>query len=409
MTLATIEEAIEDIREGKMIIVVDDEDRENEGDLVMAAALATPENVTFMVTHGRGLLCVPLEASRTRALDLPQMVKDNTDPHATAFCVSVDEASTDTGISGHERCTTIRALASSTTAPACLRRPGHVFPLRAREGGVLSRPGHTEASVDLARLAGLPPAGAICEILNDDGTMARLPELEVFAKRHGLKIITIEDLIRYMRRAEEHVRCEAVFHAPTRHGAFEGRSYRDQSTGECHVVLIKGDLANADRVLVRVHSECLTGDALGSLRCDCGAQLEAALNAIGKSEAGVLVYLRQEGRGIGLHNKLQAYELQDGGEDTYQANESLGFPPDARSYHGAGHILSDLGVKRILLLTNNPQKIGDLDAYGIDVVHAPLQVPVHEEGLRYMRTKHERFGHMLGPIEIMEGATDEDY
>ncbi|RZN45758.1 bifunctional 3,4-dihydroxy-2-butanone-4-phosphate synthase/GTP cyclohydrolase II [archaeon] len=409
MALATIEEAIEDIREGKMIIVVDDEDRENEGDLVMAAALATPDDVTFMVTHGKGLLCVPLEESMTRTLGLPQMVTDNTDPHATAFCVSVDETTTDTGISAHERCKTIRALASADTTPSCLRRPGHVFPLRARKGGVLSRPGHTEASVDLARLAGLPPAGAICEILNEDGTMARLPELEVFAKRHGLKIITIEDLIRYKRRTEEHARCEAVFHAPTRHGTFEGRSYRDQSTGECHVVLIKGNLENAHRVLVRVHSECLTGDALGSLRCDCGAQLETALDAIGKSEAGVLVYLRQEGRGIGLHNKLRAYELQDEGEDTYEANESLGFPPDARNYRVAGHILSDLGVKRILLLTNNPQKIGDLETYGIDVVHAPLQVPVHDEGLRYMQTKHERFKHMLGPIEIMGGTTDEDY
>jgi 3,4-dihydroxy 2-butanone 4-phosphate synthase/GTP cyclohydrolase II len=239
--------------------------------------------------------------------------------------------------------------------------------------------------------------------------MARLPDLTLFAQRHGLKIVTIEDLVRYRRRMESGVRCEATFHAPTKYGIFEGRSYRELSTGDCHVVLMHGDIEHVDRVLVRVHSECLTGDALGSLRCDCGAQLDASLTELGKSDAGLLIYLRQEGRGIGLHNKLQAYELQDGGEDTYQANVSLGFPPDARTYHIAGHILEDLGVDRILLLTNNPQKIGDLAAYGIDVVHAPLQVPVHEEGLRYIRTKHEKFGHILGPIEIMGSETDENY
>jgi len=408
MNISTIEQALEDIKNGRMVIVVDDEDRENEGDLVMAASHVTPESMNFMVTHARGLVCVPMQSQRASELDIPQMVNKNTDPNATAFGVSVDFYLATTGISAHERCMTVRAIADPATCAGHLRRPGHIFPLEARDGGVLVRRGHTEASVDLARLAGLYPAAVICEILNEDGTMARMPQLKEFGTRHGLRIITIKDLVHYRRKMEKTVVCGADFHSPTKYGVFKGKSYLDPVSGKTHVALVKGDTTTAPEVLVRIHSECLTGDALGSIRCDCGQQLACAMEMLGKSSAGVLIYLRQEGRGIGLHSKLKAYQLQDGGQDTYEANVSLGYAPDLREYHVAAAILADLGISSVRLLTNNPDKIEGIEKFGISVVREALEIAPVVENSRYLHTKKIRFNHMLSEKMLASGCYNEN-
>jgi len=409
MTISTIEKAIDEIKRGKMIIVVDDEDRENEGDLVMAADHVNPESVNFMITHGKGLLCVPMESKRMEELDIPQMVSNNTDPNGTAFGVSVDAVETGTGISAHERCKTIKTLCHPNSCPSDLRRPGHIFPLRARKGGVLARPGHTEASVDLARMAGLQPMGVICEIINEDGTMARMEHLEKFSSEHSLIIVTIKELIAYRRKRERLAHRDAEFDSPTKYGHFKGICFRDVVTGESHIALVKGEVEGCYGVLVRIHSECLTGDALGSLRCDCGEQLREAMKMLGESDKGVLVYLRQEGRGIGLHNKLKAYQLQDGGQDTYEANISLGFPPDLREYYIAASILRDLGVKSVKLLTNNPDKLSGLSTHGIEYVErVPLETGIGKDNYLYLVTKKEKFGHMLG-IERSIGVKNENH
>jgi len=394
-----IEDAIRDIRSGRMVIVVDDEDRENEGDLTLAAERVTPAGINFMAAHGRGLICMPIIGERLDQLQIPAMVAENTSAFETAFAVSVEaKHQVSTGISAHDRAATIKAILAPDTRPEDLARPGHMFPLRAREGGVLTRAGQTEAAVDLARLAGLYPAGVICEIMNPDGTMARVPELARVARRHGLRMITIKDLIDYRMRREKFVSRVATTVLPTRHGTFSALLYQSQVDHKHHLALVKGTLKVGEPVLVRVHSECLTGDALGSLRCDCGAQLDRAMELIAREGRGVLLYMRQEGRGIGLANKLRAYELQDQGLDTVEANEKLGFKPDLRDYGVGAQILVDLGVSRIRLLTNNPRKIVGLEGYGLQVVErVPLLTRPTPTNQDYLAVKREKLGHLLVP------------
>ena len=399
MPYATVEQAIRDIRDGKLVIVADDEQRENEGDLVGAAERVTPALINFMATHGRGLICLTLNPDRCQALGLPQMADVNTEGHETAFTVSVDAAArfgVTTGISAADRAATIRVAIDPATVPADLRRPGHVFPLRARPGGVLQRVGQTEASVDLARLAGLYPAGVICEILNADGSMARRPELERFAAEHGLSFITVAQLVAYRLQNERLVHRVAEARLPTRHGEFKLIGYRNDVDSAEHVALVYGDVAGQSSTLVRMHSRCLTGDVFGSARCDCGWQLHSAMRAIAAEGRGVVVYLDQEGRGIGLLNKLKAYELQDAGADTVTANERLGFKPDLRNYGIGAQILLDLGLSSIRVLTNNPMKLVGLEGYGLEIVErVPIVPDPSDENRSYLDVKRDKLGHFL--------------
>ena len=405
MPLSKIEEAIDDIRNGKMVIVIDDEDRENEGDLTMAAEMVTPEAINFMATYGRGLICVPMRGEQLDKLNLPLMVSNNTANLNTAFTVSVDSLiGTTTGISASDRSNTIKALVNDETKPEDLGRPGHIFPLRYVDGGVLKRTGQTEASIDLCRLGGLREAAVICEIMADDGHMARMPQLEEFAQQHDVKIVSVEDLISYRRRHERLIERVAEARVPTEYGEFTAVSFSSVVDVQEHVAFVKGDISQNDPVLVRVHSECLTGDVLGSKRCDCGYQVQLALEAIEKYGRGVLLYMRQEGRGIGIHNKLKAYALQDEGYDTVEANVMLGFAPDPRQYGIGAQILEDLGVKKMRLLTNNPTKRVGLEGFGLEVVERiPIIAPTTDENIRYMETKRERMGHILDPIEDAAG------
>ena len=400
MPLAPIEQAIEEIRAGRMVIVVDDEDRENEGDIIVAAEKVTAEHIRFMVRYCSGIVCVPMEAQRLEHLHLPLMAPNNSDPMGTAFTVSVDaRTGTTTGISAGDRAATVHALIAPDTAPADLQRPGHIFPLRYVEGGVLRRAGHTEASVDLARLAGLYPAGVLCEVVREDGSMARLPDLEVFAKEHGLTIVSIADLIAYRRRWEKLVTRVTEARIPTAHGTFKAIAY-DSFDGRMHVALVKGEPGGKDDVLVRVHSECFTGDVLGSIRCDCGLQLQQAMSVIAAEGEGVVVYIRgHEGRGIGLRHKLDAYALQDGGLDTVEANMELGFSADTRDYGVGAQILSDLGISTMRLLTNNPTKRAGLEGHGLRIVERiALESAPTAENIRYLQTKREKLGHLLDTL-----------
>ncbi|MCK9219654.1 MAG: bifunctional 3,4-dihydroxy-2-butanone-4-phosphate synthase/GTP cyclohydrolase II [Bacteroidales bacterium] len=399
----TIEEAIEDVRKGKMIVVVDDEDRENEGDLVVAAEKATPAIINFMAKHGGGLVCLPIVRDRLEELNIDRMVLNNTDPRRTAFTVSVDAIGCTTGISAYERCLTIKRLIDNQSKARDFTRPGHIFPIEYKEGGVLIRAGHTEASVDLAKMAGLYPAGVLCEIMNEDGTMARVPELMEYVKIHKLKIITIAALIDYRRKTEILIERAAVVDMPTRYGDFTAYSYISKITRENHLALVKGDIADGNPVLVRVHSECLTGDVFGSLRCDCGAQLDFALKKIAQEGRGVVLYMRQEGRGIGFSNKMKAYSLQDQGMDTVEANNALGFEADLRDYGTGAEILVDLGIKKMLLLTNNPMKISGLEGFGLELVQrVPIQIQSNARNIRYLKTKKEKLGHLLNFNEEIE-------
>jgi 3,4-dihydroxy 2-butanone 4-phosphate synthase/GTP cyclohydrolase II len=392
----TIEEAIYDLILGKVIIVVDDEDRENEGDFIVLADKATPEAINFMIKEGRGLVCVPITEERALELDLPPMVMKNTDYHGTAFTVSVDHINTTTGISAFERSATIRSLIQPSTKPKDLRRPGHIFPLIAKKGGVLRRAGHTEAAVDLAKMCGSFPSAVICEVIKEDGQMARVPDLAEIAMNHNLKLITIRDLIKYRNEKEQLVKREVETRMPTDFGIFKAIGYTNEIDHKEHVAFVKGQIDPERPVLVRVHSECLTGDVFHSHRCDCGPQLAAALRQIDEAGSGVLLYLRQEGRGIGLINKLKAYHLQEQGLDTVEANMKLGFAPDLRDYGIGAQILKDLGVRQMRLLTNNPRKLRGLDGYGLSVVErVPLQMKDNKDNAAYLRTKRDKLGHLL--------------
>lgn len=391
-----IEEAIYELMQGRMVIVCDDEDRENEGDFVAIAEYTTPEVINFMITYGRGLVCTPITEERARQLDLLPMVDRNTDSHGTAFTISIDHKTTTTGISAHERSDTILALINGDSKASDFNRPGHIFPLVAKDGGVLRRAGHTEAAVDLARLSGAKPAGVICEIINEDGTMARVPDLRKLADEHELKMITIKDLIKYRNRKDKLVTREVEITLPTEYGNFQAFCYSNIIDGKENIALVKGDISKDEPVLVRVHSECLTGDVFGSLRCDCGPQMHSALEQIEKEGRGILLYMRQEGRGIGLLNKMKAYKLQEEGFDTVEANEKLGFAPDLRDYGIGAQILRDLGVRKMRLLTNNPRKITGLKGYDLEIVErVQLQIPHSSDNEKYLRTKKQKLGHLL--------------
>lgn len=392
----SIEEAIEDIKNGKMVIVVDDPDRENEGDLLMAAEKVTPESINFMAKYGRGLICMPMEEDRLKELDIYPMVQNNTDNHETAFTASIDYIDTTTGISAYERALTIQKVLDNKSISKDFRKPGHMFPLIAKKGGVLERNGHTEAALDLSKLAGLKPGGVICEIIKDDGTMARTPDLMEFVKHHNLKIITIKDLVEYRKQTEIIIERVVETKMPTKYGDFKMYGFVNKINGEHHVALVKGNIEDGNPVLARVHSECLTGDALGSKRCDCGQQYDAAMKKIAKEGRGMLLYMRQEGRGIGLINKLKAYSLQDKGLDTVEANIKLGFKADMREYSSAAQIFKNLGVQKLKLLTNNPKKIEELSSFNIEIVdRVPIQMNHNEVNEFYLSTKKDKLGHML--------------
>lgn len=401
---SSIPEAIEEFKAGRILIVIDDEDRENEGDFIMAAERVTPKAINFMARYGRGLICLPTTRERLEELKIPSMVPENTAKLGTRFTVTVDAVKgTTTGISAHDRAETIRTFVRPDSRPEDLARPGHIFPLQAFEGGVLRRAGHTEATVDLARLAGMSPAGVLCEILDEDGTMARLPRLMEIAKEHGLKIITIKDLIEYRRRTERLIRKVVTTTLPSRFGEFIAHLYEDLLTGDHHVALVKGEVPGAQQVLVRVHSQCLTGDVFGSLRCDCGEQLNRALKRISDEGCGVVLYMRQEGRGIGLANKLRAYALQDQGRDTVEANQELGFPADARDYGIGAQILADLGLTTIRLMTNNPLKRSGIEGYGLTVVETvSIQASPNQFNAKYLATKRGKLGHLLSNVDELQ-------
>ncbi|WP_147804835.1 bifunctional 3,4-dihydroxy-2-butanone-4-phosphate synthase/GTP cyclohydrolase II [Alkalicoccus halolimnae] len=391
-----IEEAIYALAQGEVVIVCDDEDRENEGDFISLAEKTTPEVINFMITHGRGLVCTPITEERAEKLNLVPMVDRNSDPHGTAFTVSVDHKHTTTGISAPERAITVQALIDEDTKPADFQRPGHVFPLVAKAGGVLRRAGHTEAAVDLAKMAGAKPAGVICEIMNADGTMARVPELREIADEHDLKMVTIKDLIQYRNRKDKLVQREIEIKLPTDYGEFRAIGYSNVVDGKEHIAIVKGEIGGNKPTLVRVHSECLTGDVFGSRRCDCGPQLHAALAQVEEHGSGVVLYMRQEGRGIGLLNKMRAYKLQEEGLDTVEANEKLGFEPDLRDYGIGAQILRDLGIRKMKLLTNNPRKITGLKGYDLEIVdRIPIQLPHSGDNEKYLKTKKDKLGHML--------------
>jgi len=397
MPFATVEEAAELYRRGEVVIIVDDEDRENEGDLCIAAEKVTPESINFMARYGRGLICLAMTEERCQELDLPLMVEHNTSNYGTAFTVSIEaRGRVTTGISAHDRAETVRVAIDPRTRPADLLRPGHVFPLRAKKGGVLKRAGQTEASVDLAMIAGMTEAAVICEIMNEDGTMARLPDLQQFAIQHGLKIISVADIIQYRMQTEKHVHCLASPRMPTPYGDFRVHAYKSDITGEEHVALVMGEIAEEEETLVRVHSSCLTGDVFHSARCDCGDQLDRAFELIQKEGKGVILYLLQEGRGIGLLNKLKAYELQEQGHDTIEANAKLGFPPDIREYGTGSQILRDLGVRKIRLMTNNPAKYVAIEGFGLEIVErVPLEIAPSNDTRKYLEAKKKKLGHIL--------------